>query len=207
MALKRPRLLRRLTLLLAAGVTYALTLRKWWEARSELSRMEVLEKELRYRATHDPLTDLPTRNVFMNRLEGALARAQRSGRFPAVLFLDLDNFKAINDSHGHVVGDAALREVARRLRTSVRLGDTVSRIGGDEFVVLLEEVRDANEAARAVGRIGRRLQAPLVVDGRETTVHASIGMALGGPGTEAPEALVRRADFQMYRAKSRRRNA
>jgi diguanylate cyclase (GGDEF)-like protein len=207
MTLKRPRMLRRLTLLLAAGITYALTLGKWWEARSKLSRMEVLERELRHRATHDPLTDLPTRTVFMNRLEGALARAQRSGKFPAVLFLDLDNFKAINDGHGHGVGDAALREVARRLRTSVRLGDTVSRIGGDEFVVLLEEVRDANEAAQVVGRIGQRLRAPLVVDGRETTVHASIGMALGGPGTGAGEALVRRADVQMYRAKRRRRNA
>jgi diguanylate cyclase (GGDEF)-like protein/PAS domain S-box-containing protein len=155
-------------------------------------------------ALHDPLTGLPNRALFLDRLALALRRAARrpAGEPPAaVLFLDLDRFKTVNDSLGHLVGDRLLVAAATRLRAVVRPADTVARLGGDEFVVLLEGLSDLAEAERVAERVQEAIAAPVLVDGRELHVSASIGIAVAGPGAE-PGDVVRDADLAMYRAKS-----
>ena len=160
-----------------------------------------LEERLAHRALHDGLTDLPNRTLFVDRLEHALARAKRRGEKVAVLFMDLDNFKYVNDSLGHEAGDELLKGVAERLIGCLRPGDTAARLGGDEFVVLLEDVEGAGEAGLVAERVAAALRAPLAVDGHELFVSASVGVAVGGPGDERPGDLLRDADLAMYRAK------
>jgi diguanylate cyclase (GGDEF)-like protein len=166
------------------------------ERRARLERLE-------HDALHDALTGLPNRVLFLDRLAQALRRWRRRGFSPgcAVLFCDLDGFKAVNDSLGHSAGDRLLQGVARRLERAVRPGDTVARLGGDEFVVLLEEIAETAEAVRVAGRMQETLAVPLAVEGREVVVSASIGVALAREGV-VPEALVREADRAMYRAKA-----
>ena len=158
---------------------------------AELSRM----------AFHDSLTGLPNRALLLDRLEQALLRSGRHGSPVAVLFLDLDNFKLINDSLGHDAGDALLRGVADRFRRATRAGDTLARFGGDEFVVLLEQAADASEAMASADRFATALREPIEVEGRTMVVEASIGVALSGPGRERPADLLRDADLALYRAK------
>ena len=160
-----------------------------------------LEQRLAHQALHDELTELPNRTLFMDRLENALARAKRRDEKVAVLFLDLDNFKYINDSLGHEAGDKLLVGVAGRIIPCLRPGDTSARLGGDEFVVLLEDVRDAREAGFVAGRISEALRAPFAVDGHELFVSASVGVAMSGPEDELPGDLLKNADLAMYRAK------
>ena len=148
------------------------------------------EAELAHRALHDDLTDLPNRTLFSDRLRLALSRLQRTQTCLAVLFLDLDGFKSINDALGHAAGDQFLVEVAHSLRGVLRGGDTAARLGGDEFVVLCEDVAGAAEARGIAERIGT-----------EVPGSVSIGVALAIDGMEDPETLVRSADAAMYVSK------
>ncbi len=154
------------------------------------------------RKVYDGLTGLPNRVLFLDRLASSLARAKRRpGYIFAVLFLDLDRFKLVNDSLGHAAGDQLLDEVARRLESCVRLGDTVARLGGDEFAVLLEEVVDISDATRVAARIHQALSVACDLDGRQVFTSASIGIALSVTGYEIPERVLQDADTAMYRAK------
>jgi diguanylate cyclase (GGDEF)-like protein len=161
------------------------------------------EARLVHQAYHDPLTDLPNRALLRDRLEQALARAGRRGEPVAVLFLDLDRFKLVNDSLGHAAGDRLLESVADRLAGCARPGDTVARLGGDEFTVLLDGLSDAAEAEAVAARLADALDAPFVLDGHEVAVTASIGIAVGGPGQTNPVDLLHDADVALYRAKER----
>lgn len=150
---------------------------------------------------HDGLTGLPNRLLFLDRLTGALARSSRHGLLTAVLFIDLDRFKVINDSSGHRVGDRVLVEVASRLDTAIRPGDTIARLGGDEFVILCENLEDEREALRVAERLQLQLLRPFnAQEGESHVVTSSIGVAIGAADTDA-EALVHDADVAMYRAK------
>jgi diguanylate cyclase (GGDEF)-like protein/PAS domain S-box-containing protein len=162
---------------------------------------KALERRLKHQAFHDSLTGLPNRTLFMDRLEHALARSFRDRTHLGVLFLDLDNFKIINDSLGHEVGDQLLIAVSSRLQEGLRPGDTVARLGGDEFTVLLEDVANVSDAMRVAERITEVLRTPLTVAGHEVFVGTSIGIALNTPEASTPPDLIREADMAMYKAK------
>ncbi len=165
-----------------------------------------VEEELRRQAVHDRLTELPNRALLMDRLRTALSRLSRRGGQVAVLFVDLDNFKLINDSLGHSLGDAVVASVARRLRAAVRLPDTVARFGGDEFVIVSES--DHPAAVRELAdRVRRVVSAPLVVAQRSITVTASIGYASTTDADTSPDSLLADADMAMYEAKRAGKNA
>lgn len=160
-----------------------------------------METQLRHMARHDPLTDLPNRQLVHDRLHHALMLAQRESSPLAVLSVDLDDFKPVNDRHGHAAGDRVLQEVARRLLHSVRASDTVGRLGGDEFVVLLHTLQDAADARQVADKIATALSQPHDIDGQAVTVSASIGIALAPQhGRDAAE-LLHLADAAMYAAK------
>ena len=169
-----------------------------------------LEGQLVDRATHDPLTGLPNRLLLDDRLRGALVRAQRTGHAVAVMLVDLDSFKAVNDALGHAAGDQVLVAVARRLTRACRTSDTVARFGGDEFVLVVDDVSGADPVARVARRVLEAMTAPIVVDGGELYFTASVGVAVADaslPPTSATAAdLVRDADTAMFRAKSQGRN-
>jgi diguanylate cyclase (GGDEF)-like protein/PAS domain S-box-containing protein len=167
----------------------------------DITQRKALERQLVHQAFHDALTGLANRALFLDRLGHALARAGRQEETLAVLFVDLDGFKVVNDSLGHAAGDALLGAVAARLRACARAGDTVARLGGDEFVLLLEGLADGDEAARAARRIAAALAPAFAVDGQELFVTASVGVALNTPDHDGAEALLRDADIAMYRAK------
>lgn len=160
-----------------------------------------LEERLEYLAFHDPLTGLANRSLMVDRLRQALARLDRRGGTVAVAFLDLDNFKVINDSLGHDAGDRLLTAVAGKLKECVRPEDTVARLGGDEFVLLLEGTEDLGAAHRAARRLNERLAEPFYLGGREFFVNGSIGLAVTRETSEDPEELLRRADLALYKAK------
>jgi diguanylate cyclase (GGDEF)-like protein/PAS domain S-box-containing protein len=162
------------------------------------------EDDLTHRATHDHLTGLPNRAHLHDGLRRSAQRSARSGTPLAVLFVDLDDFKEVNDAHGHEVGDAVLRVVADRLLHAVRPADLVTRLGGDEFVVVAEEVGDTGRAAEIARRLLAACDAPITVGAAELRVSPSIGVVLAG-GAAEPAALLRAADAAMYRAKDRGR--
>jgi diguanylate cyclase (GGDEF)-like protein len=162
------------------------------------------EERTRHEALHDPLTGLPNRNLFLDRLQHALSVAARRETSIAVLFLDLDQFKVVNDSLGHAAGDELLAAVAPRIEQALRPGDTVARFGGDEFAVLAEDVGNERGATRIAERIAEVLSRPFILREREHFVSASVGIAIG-QGTEPPESLIRDADSALYRAKERGR--
>ncbi|HSI57482.1 MAG TPA: EAL domain-containing protein [Ideonella sp.] len=159
------------------------------------------EERIGHMAHHDELTGLPNRALLSDRMTQALALARRSGRAVALLFVDLDDFKFVNDSFGHPAGDALLIEVAARLSAAVRGGDTVARLGGDEFVVMLLDLEQAEDAVKVVQKILGALSLPLLIDARSVQVSASIGVSIyPGDGT-CGETLLKHADVAMYRAK------
>ncbi len=160
------------------------------------------EQQLAHRALHDALTGLPNRMLFIDRLTYALAQSERQESFVGIFFLDLDGFKAVNDRLGHLAGDALLRDMAGRLLSWVRPGDTVSRFGGDEFTVLVREVGGPEEAADIAERLTEAVRSPAGLEGEEVSLTPSIGIALGESG-ERPEGLLERADKAMYAAKRR----
>jgi diguanylate cyclase (GGDEF)-like protein len=157
------------------------------------------EERLAYLAQYDPLTGLANRALFQDRLQQAVARAERSGGQLALLFVDLDRFKAVNDTFGHDCGDLLLREVAGRMEARVRKSDTVARLGGDEFAIILEDISEAEDAARVAQDMQRRLSEPVLLSGDEVPAAASIGIALW-PGSGG-DRLLKDADAAMYRAK------
>ncbi len=169
---------------------------------TDVSAQRELEEKLRYGAHHDALTGLPNRTLFLDRLTQALARARRNPEARvALLFLDLDGFKQVNDNFGHLAGDQLLVKVAERIGQRLRQSDTAARLGGDEFAVLLEDVR-APEAVDAIADdISRRLCAPYNIDGEEVVISAAVGAALSATGRERPDDILRSADSAMYQAK------
>jgi diguanylate cyclase (GGDEF)-like protein len=165
----------------------------------DITQRKTLQREVEHRTFHDTLTDLPNRALFLDRLDHALAVARRTGERVALLYLDLDDFKAINDSHGHLIGDMALTAVAERLRACVRPADTLARLGGDEFALLVEGL-DGRPPHEIAERLLASLAAPFVFGGRAVSVGASVGMAVGT--WTRPDQAVAAADAAMYRAKA-----
>ena len=172
----------------------------------DISERRSLEDQLTHQALHDPLTKLANRVLFRDRVQHALERAERKGTQVAVLFLDLDNFKTINDTLGHASGDALLVAVADRLQVSLRTSDTASRLGGDEFAVLIEDTSDTEGGVLVAERIREVLRTPFILDGKQVFVGASLGIAISSKVTETPEELLRNADVAMYMAKSAGKN-
>lgn len=180
----------------------------------DVTDRRAFEERLAHQAFHDPLTQLPNRVLFMDRLEQALARVDRNEKHIALMFLDLDNFKLVNDSRGHDVGDRLLTEVGRRLSSCVRASDTVARLGGDEFTLLLEGLDDMRDAELVAERIEESIRAPFEIDGHELTVTASIGVVFAGRSDAASAAsragsakgvrdLLQEVDRAMYLAKGK----
>jgi diguanylate cyclase (GGDEF)-like protein/PAS domain S-box-containing protein len=166
-----------------------------------VNERKVLEARLAHQAFHDPLTGLANRVLFADRLDHALVRARRGRRPVSVLFVDLDDFKNVNDSFGHAAGDQVLVEVSHRLLACVRAGDTAGRLGGDEFAVLLEEGGGIDSARDIAARIAAALRTPLVVAGRPLVLRASVGIAASDEAADSATDLLRNADVAMYRAK------
>jgi diguanylate cyclase (GGDEF)-like protein/PAS domain S-box-containing protein len=175
------------------------------EQIEDVTERRSLRERLAYAAIHDPLTTLPNRVLFMDRLEVALSRADRLRRRSAVIFLDLDRFKLVNDSMGHAAGDELLKVVAERLRTTVRPSDTVARFGGDEFVVLCDEITDEGTGFEIAERLAGALSKPINLTDGEIFVTASQGLAFSGAGDDSASGLLRDADSAMYMAKERGR--
>ena len=173
------------------------------EHLEELSRSR---NALEHLARHDPLTGLPNRRVFFERLEHALAAARRSAKPLAVLFVDLDHFKQLNDSLGHSIGDRVLQAVANLLRSATRESDTVARLGGDEFVILIEQLDDPGRVVAVLHKLHERFQLPMLLDGHEVKVQASMGLSLFPRDGDDIESLVQQADRAMYVAKNAGRN-
>ena len=171
----------------------------------DVSERQGLEDQLRHQAFHDSLTGLANRALFANRVEHALIRSARRREPMAVLFLDLDDFKTINDTLGHAEGDDLLVAVAERLRGCLRVGDTAARLGGDEFAVLLDELAGWDEAVAVARRILESLRAPFLLLSREVTIGASIGITVSR-GDDGADVLLRDADVAMYTAKNEGKN-
>ena len=167
------------------------------------ARADLRDSSDRYResALHDALTGLPNRVLLGQRLDHAVRRAHRSGKPLALLFVDLDRFKEVNDVYGHQIGDQLLMGVAERLTALLRPGDTLARLSGDEFVVLCEDLGDASQVEPLAARMGNALTEAFVFSGREVNVTASVGVAFAGSGDDVPEQLLRDADVAMYQAK------
>jgi len=174
------------------------------QLKVELSERKKAEKLLTHTALHDSLTNLPNRILFMDRLSQTLERAKRHKDFKyAVLFLDLDRFKVVNDSLGHKIGDRLLIESARRLSTCLRGEDTVARFGGDEFVILLEDILDTSDAIHIAERIQNEMSIPFDLDGYKAIIFVSTGIVIGNPSYYQPDDIVRDADIAMYRSKGK----
>lgn len=168
----------------------------------DITKRKESEEALLRNAFHDALTGLPNRALFIDHLKLAINRTQRlEGHIYTVLFIDLDRFKLINDSLGHLVGDHLLINIAQKLEQCLRPGDTIARVGGDEFTVLLEDLFDESEAISIANRIQKDLSTPFMIDGREVFTTVSIGVAPSSPGYENPSDILRDADTAMYRAK------
>jgi diguanylate cyclase (GGDEF)-like protein/PAS domain S-box-containing protein len=169
----------------------------------DVSERKAFEDQLAHQAFHDPVTRLANRALFADRVQHSIMRSIRAGSAIGVMFIDLDDFKTVNDSLGHAAGDTVLQEVARRLQGAVRPADTVARFGGDEFAVLLDGIKDSEEAADVAGRVLATLELQYEVDGRQVYPRASVGICLAGHelGASDAEELLRNADVAMYMAK------
>ncbi len=167
----------------------------------EINELKRTELDLQHLATHDMLTGMPNRYLMIDRLTQVLAHSNRTGSTFAVLFLDVDDFKAVNDDHGHDFGDLVIHAMADKLIASVRSSDTVARIGGDEFVVILEALPDRSAAAAVAAKIRDRLGQAFVLNGRDVKATVSIGISFYPDNGDDAEVLVRAADYAMYLAK------
>jgi diguanylate cyclase (GGDEF)-like protein/PAS domain S-box-containing protein len=172
----------------------------------DITDIKQKEEKIKYQAEHDPLTGLPNRALFYDRLDMNLARARRNKEMLAVLFLDLDNFKQTNDTLGHAMGDLLLKEVAARLKRCLRTEDTVARVGGDEFLMILPELTQKRQCSEAAGRIIKSISSPFRIQGHDLHVGASIGITIYPMDGEDRETLVKNADLAMYRAKEQGKN-
>ena len=172
----------------------------------DLTERKRAEQQMEYQSYHDALTGLANRRLFQEHLSLAIALAQRKRRPVSVLFLDLDHFKVVNDSLGHTLGDTLLREIATRLRSSVREGDVVARVGGDEFTIVLQELEKKEDAAAMAQRVLRVIAEPIEIDGQRLYITASIGITVYPDDGEDAETLLKNADNAMYRAKAVGRN-
>ena len=172
----------------------------------DISERKELEAALSHQAFHDSLTKLPNRALLKDRIDHAVARAERRGRALSVLLLDLDGFKAVNDSLGHAAGDLLLTAVSDRVLDCVRPTDTVARLGGDEFAILLEDLASPNDWQVVANRVLETLRQPFDLDGKQMFVRGSIGVAVRGEGHEESDELLRNADVAMYMAKSQGKN-
>jgi diguanylate cyclase (GGDEF)-like protein/PAS domain S-box-containing protein len=168
----------------------------------DVTERKALENQLVHQAFHDPLTKLANRALFRDRVHHALSHQRRNRAPLAVMFMDLDDFKTVNDSLGHEAGDKLLVEVARRLQSTLRTSDTAARLGGDEFGLLVEILSHPEDTAKVAERVIESLREPFEVSGRQLSVHASVGIAIAGLGDEDTDQLLRNADVAMYRAKS-----
>jgi diguanylate cyclase (GGDEF)-like protein/PAS domain S-box-containing protein len=169
----------------------------------DITERKQAEELLTYQAFHDPLTDLPNRALFMDRLNHSLVRAQRRDESTGIIFLDIDRFKVVNDSLGHEAGDQLLKAAARRIKNGMRQGDTASRLGGDEFTILLEGIVDETDVVSVAERLRAEFEQPFLIDGREVFASASIGITVSRPGHGEAMDLLREADIAMYQAKGR----
>ncbi|MCE1244282.1 diguanylate cyclase [Oryzomicrobium sp.] len=198
----------RFSLMLFGGMTLLGLIGTYWAVSQEIRSKRALGDRLAHEATHDALTGLPNRRYFMDWLVRLGAQSGRRGRPLALLFIDLDGFKAVNDRFGHEAGDAMLKEVALRFRRLVRESDVLARLAGDEFAVLMPEVASAQDAARLAQRLidslGMSVQRPLLADCPDARVGASIGIAMAVGGD--PDQLVAEADEAMYAAKAAGKN-
>jgi diguanylate cyclase (GGDEF)-like protein/PAS domain S-box-containing protein len=170
----------------------------------DVTHRKLAEQRAQHLALHDALTHLPNRLLLLDRMQQALSHASRSGRGVGALFIDLDRFKLINDTHGHEAGDVVLAEVAHRLRRCARAGDTVARLGGDEFIVVCPDVGSERDVLQVAAVLREAVAHPIEIPGGQAVVDASIGIAFG-VGHDDPEVLLRQADQAMYRAKDRGR--
>jgi diguanylate cyclase (GGDEF)-like protein/PAS domain S-box-containing protein len=173
---------------------------------SDITNRKAAEERMRFLAQHDALTGLPNRALLTDRLMRAIAHAERHGKKFAVIFLDLDDFKKVNDSLGHHAGDQMLQIVAQRLTGCVRAEDTVARLGGDEFIVLMEEIGSEENVPVVAGKIVACLAQPMTVEGREMQISTSVGISLYPDHGAQPHQLIKNADTAMYRAKAEGRN-
>ena len=166
-----------------------------------LQKSRIQEKRARHIAMHDAVTGLPTLTLFQDRLQNAIEQARRHEWRLAVMFIDLDGFKSINDTHGHDIGDQLLKLVARRLRTAVRGGDTVCRRSGDEFLILMLEAKSEANAANFAEKIIAHVAQPCELDGLALTIRFSVGIAICPDDAQTPADLLKQADIAMYTAK------
>ena len=167
----------------------------------DITAQKTSEQQLVHRAEHDSLTDLPNRGLFMDRLRSGIARAKRNNHRLALLFVDLNDFKPVNDQHGHQTGDRLLRVVAQRLMGAVREVDTVARVGGDEFAVILEAISDVDDAAAVAAKIAESIGEPFSIDSRTLCIGASTGIAIYPGDGDGVSSLLQHADAEMYRVK------
>ncbi len=173
---------------------------------SALQKSRIKEKRTRHLSLHDAVTGLPTLTLFQDRLQNAIGQARRHQWRLAVMFIDLDGFKSINDTHGHDTGDQLLKRVARRLRTAVRGGDTACRRSGDEFLVLMLEAKNEANAAIFAAKIIAQVAQPCELDGIALTVRFSVGIAIYPDDAQTPADLIKQADIAMYAAKRLKRS-
>jgi len=171
-------------------------------SQTDITSRKRVEEQLRYDSSHDSLTKLPNRILFLERLEKLLTRTQRNDQYTfAIFFIDLDQFKMINDHLGHLVGDELLVRIARRLEACIRAQDTVARFGGDEFAMLLDGMRQVDHATQLAERIQSQLVKPIQLDGHKLMITASMGITFSSYGYKRAEDMIRDADTAMYRAK------
>lgn len=173
----------------------------WHGFITDITNRKLIEQQMLHMAQHDLLTDLPNRVLFMDRLDQALERQRRERGMLALMFIDLDDFKLVNDRHGHQMGDALLQRVAQTLRQSLRASDTAARLGGDEFVVLLHPLNTREDALRVAEKIHRACARPYTIDGLQIPVSTSIGIALFPEHATTPKGLIKAADTAMYQCK------
>lgn len=199
------------TLFYASGVVTPLwnergKLRGFVKVLQDITEQKKSEEKIKHQALHDALTDLPNRTLFADRVSQAIAVCERTNQMAAVLFIDLDKFKNINDTLGHGIGDLLLKEVAQRLSNSVRKEDTIARLGGDEFTILLPHIKSLDNCIKAAKKVSKAIRPTFHIDGRELHISASIGIAIYPQDGEDVQTLLKNADVALYGAKDQGRD-